>query len=185
VESTIPRGRLINFCHELARICAIPFNFVLRLYFSYPACDPNHETVICPVDRNTLSIVHRMARYVYSEADAGYIPGTIELGKTIGELIEMRDGLTADQAHLHYQLVGPNSVMLPTPSLLRCLYVEFAKPFYLYQTFILWTWFNYWYYHMALIATFVRLIGGSITAAFQYKTDSTLYKLSLADGEVE
>jgi hypothetical protein len=185
VESTLPKSRITIICHELVRIGAIPVNVFLRFYFSYAEYTSNYETIICPVDQKTYSVVHRMARYVYSETDSSFIPGTIELGKKIGELLEMRNGLTNKQAHVHYQLVGPNCVQLPKPSLLLCLYIEFAKPFYLYQTFILWTWFNFYYYHMALIATFVRIIGGSITGVFQYKTEATLYKLSHADGNVE
>jgi hypothetical protein len=185
VESTIPQSQITRICHAFVRNAAIPINFTLRLYFSYPKYNPNYETVYCTVDQKTYSFVHRMSRYVFSETDSSFIPGTIELGKTIGELMEMREGLTSDQAHVHYKLVGPNCVQLPKPSLLWCLYTEFAKPFYLYQTFILWTWFNFWYYHMALIATFVRIVGGTVTGVFKFKTDSTLYRLSTVDGDLE
>jgi hypothetical protein len=29
---------------------------------------------------------------------------------------------------------------LPKPQFLRCLYKEVSKPFYTYQTFLIWTW---------------------------------------------
>jgi len=40
------------------------------------------------------------------------------------------------------------------------VFEEFSKGFYTYQIFMAWTWFNFSYWHMGLINTFVFSLGG-------------------------
>lgn len=174
-----------KFFDEIARFLWLPFKVALCFFFSCKETPPECELVYCQVDPTSFSFIFRMGRYVYSESDGVYIPGVLDLGTTLGEYLDMRDGLTVDQARLHYQLVGPNILVLEKPVLWRCLYNEFSKTFYLYQTFMLWTWFNYWYYHMALIATVVRVIGGTVVGIFQYQSDCVMYKLTEIEGNAE
>lgn len=162
-----------------------PVNAVLRRYFSAEPTIPGYESIWCKVDKNTLSFYCRMCRYVYSEHDAKFVPGSVEVGKTVGDFYQLRSGLSTSDAQHNSFIVGPNTIMLEKPSLLKCIWIEFSKPFYVYQTFIVWTWFNYWYYHVALIATIVRLIGGTMTASFQYMNDSILYQLTKVEGTAE
>jgi hypothetical protein len=184
VETIAPKkGK--SYCDELARALWLPFHVILSFYFSYRPTPPDCETVYCPVDSRTFSFHFHMGRYVYSESDGMYIPGVLELGTTIGDFLDMRPGLTVDQAGLHYQLVGANIIPLEKPNLFKSLYKEFSQTFYLYQTFMLWTWFNYWYYHMALISTVVRLIGGTVVGVFQYQSDCVMHKLSEVEGIAE
>jgi Cation transporter/ATPase, N-terminus len=166
-----------------------PIDSVFRMIFSYPYGIPGYDTTFCPVsmDRSTgtRSILHRMRRYVYDEETGGFVPFTLVVGTTFGELLDQINGLTEEEVTLRRGHAGPNVIPLPKPSIIGCIYNEFSKSFYIYQNFILWAYANFFYYYMAITHTFVRVGGGLVVAYFQYVNESTLYKLARVEGSVE
>ena len=158
-----------------------PFDCFYRMIFSYPTSEKNYETLYCKVykDRyncNNNYFYCRMGRYSYSDIHSKYIPGTFNIGNTIGDYIKQHNGLSIDEANSRLQLVGPNIIPMDKPTLLNELYKEFSKSYYVYQNFMMWTWFPYWFYYMGIVNTTVRLVGGCIVATFQYRSNSTLYR---------
>lgn len=144
--------------------------------------------ILCKVDRvdtNVPSFYCRMGRYVFSVDQGKFIPGRIEVGTTIAELLSKSSGLTSEQAVANFQLVGPNIIPVEKPTVIGSIFKEFSKTFYIYQNFMVWTWFPYWFYYMALVNTSVRVTGGLIVASFQHVSDCVLYKLSNVEGQVE
>jgi hypothetical protein len=133
----------------------------------------------------TRSILHRMRRYVYDDETEGFVPGVFSVGTTIGDLIDQKGGLSLDIALERRGLAGPNVIPLERPTILGSIYKEFCKTFYIYQSYMVWTWFNFFYYDMALVNTGVRLTGGLVVAYFQYVSDSVLHQLSYVHGDVE
>jgi hypothetical protein len=166
-----------------------PIDCIFRSIFSHPYDRPGLETSFCPVEidgvTGTRSMLHRMRRYVYDDETDGFIPGVFSVGTTIGDLIDQKDGLPLDIALERRGLAGPNVIPLERPTILGSIYKEFCKTFYIYQSYMVWTWFNFFYYDMALVNTGVRLTGGLVVACFQYVSDSILHQLSHVDGDVE
>jgi hypothetical protein len=107
------------------------------------------------------------------------------VGNTIGDLLSKGDGLTTEQAEASYNIVGPNIIPIEKPTVLGSLYKEFSKTFYIYQNFMVWSWYPYWNQQLACVQTVVRLIGGVTVATFQHRSDSVVHKLSLVEGEME
>lgn len=181
---SIASGRM-KWGDILVRTIWAPIDRAYHIIFSYPLTPNDYETTYCPVDNKTRSFYHRMGRYVFNDIEEKYVPASMKIGNTIEELSKWKEGLTSKQVNLHQAHVGPNVISIPKPNWFHTVYIEFSKPFYLYQTFILWTWFNYWYFQMALVGTITRFIGGLTVASFQYDNDRQLYKLSCVHGNCE
>jgi Cation transporter/ATPase, N-terminus len=171
-----------------ARLWA-PLDMVLRTIFSYPYDRPGLETVFCPVTvdaaTGTRSILHRMRRYVYDEDSNCFIPCSMSVGTTFGDLLKQVSGLSAEQASERLGRQGPNVIPLPEPSVVGSLYKEFSKNFYLYQNFCIWAYANYDYWYMALVYTVCRFAGAFVVVYFQHRSDSLLYNLSHVQGTAE
>lgn len=165
-----------------------PFELCLRGFFSYPNRKPGYRMVYCKVDTDdstdTRGFYYCMRRFVYDEETNSFVPGTMEVGETLGDFLEQTHGLSSDEALRRFSRTGPNSIQMKKPTVLGCIGREFSKPFYLYQNFMVWTWFPYWYYYMAIINTFVRVSAGIVVGVFQYMSDSVLYQISHMEGQV-
>jgi hypothetical protein len=176
-----------SFVEYMAQNLWCPFNFLLCMIFSYPGTQTGFEVLYCKVDvedTNIPSFNCRMGRYVYSTKDEKYVPSTIEVGKTIGDFLMQRSGLSTTQATTNYHLVGPNALPLEKPTIIRNIVKEFSNTFYLYQNFLIWTWFPFWYYYMGIVTTCIRVTGGLVAASFQHINDSMLYKLAMTEGQI-
>jgi P-type E1-E2 ATPase len=93
--------------------------------------------------------------------------------------------LSEAEAEEARSLVGENAVHLTEPTLARCVVREFSKPFYVYQTFMMWSWFNFYFWHMALIQTCVRVVGGLTVALVTYRNEANLFRLGNVSGHVK
>lgn len=176
-----------SFAASFVRLFWYPFDFLFRLLFSYPSLKPGFQTYYCKVDaaeNSFRSFYCQMGRYVYNASEKKYIPGTMHVGTTVGDFLSKKTGLTTEQANDNYNLVGPNIIPIEKPTIYKCIVKEFSKTFYVYQNFLVWSWFPYWYYFMAIINTFLRLTGGLIGATSQYLSESVSYKLSSDEGQV-
>lgn len=166
-----------------------PFDFCLRVVYSYPYKKPGYETVFCPVETDDATgkrgFYYRMRRFVYDDHDgktSSFQPGTISIGKTLGDMLDQRNGLSSDEAKKRLGLTGPNRIPMRKPTIFGSIVQEFSKPFYLYQNFMVWSWAPYWYYYMAIVNSIVRVAGGVIVGVFQYMSDSNLYQISQMQG---
>jgi hypothetical protein len=69
--------------------------------FSYPFTESGerHQVVYCPVDPHTSIVVfcHRMQRYMYDAETSKFVPGTLNLGRTFGDLLDQFRGLKTDE----------------------------------------------------------------------------------------
>jgi hypothetical protein len=87
----------------------------------------------------------RFRRYIYDETLQKFIPGFMDVtqDKSIGSWLDtsyLHQGLSHEEAARRLGVVGPNVLDLKKPTILSSILNEFSKPFYLYQTFMVWTW---------------------------------------------
>jgi Cation transporter/ATPase, N-terminus len=74
---------------------------------------------------------------------SAFVPGEIHVGRTIQEISDSATkayGLTNKQVRRRQNRVGGNEMKMEKPSLTGSLYIEFCKPFYIYQIFMIWSW---------------------------------------------
>ena len=162
----------------------------------------------------TRYIYFRFRRFVYDAASNKFVPGSwdVQEGVKIGDWLDssyLHQGLSKDEAVKRRGIVGPNVLELKKPTVIGSIYTEFSKTFYLYQTFMVWTWGKitnypdkriilhsltclhtvtsgpYWYYYMAIVNTCIRVTGGIVVGVFQYMSDKNLYQLMKMYGTVE
>jgi hypothetical protein len=125
----------------------------------------------------------RFRRFIYDAALKTYVTGScdVQKGMLIGEWLDssyMRQGLSQDEAVKRLGIVGPNVLKLKKPTFIRSMYTEFSKPFYLYQTFMVWTWGK------IASTSFRRLILYLLTSirsvwSFQHRSGTTTWQLSI------
>jgi Cation transporter/ATPase, N-terminus len=127
----------------------LPFDVTLRTVFSYyHDRDGTTTTKLCPVTTDpttgTKGFYHNMRRYVspkqLSSEDAGdYVPGYFSVGSTIADFLQQTSGLRTSDVEERMGLVGPNVISMKKPTVLKSLYKEFNKAFYVYQNFMVCT----------------------------------------------
>lgn len=126
-----------------------------------------------------------MRRYVYNVKAVGFIPGSMNVGTTIGNFLSQVEGLTSDKVARRVGLAGPKFIKMKEPTIHGSILKEFSKGFYVYQTFMVWVYGPYWYYFMMIVHTIVRVCCGVVVGVFQFMSDSVLQKLSLVEGNIE
>ena len=87
----------------------------------------------------------RFRRFVYDDASNKFMAGSWDVSKgvNIGEWLDssyLHQGLSKDEAVKRLGFVGPNVLKLKKPTVIGSIFTEFSKSFYLYQTFLVWTW---------------------------------------------
>ena len=87
----------------------------------------------------------RFRRYIYDETLQKFIPGFMDVtqDKSISSWLDksyLHQGLSHEEATRRLGVVGPNVLDLKKPTILMSILTEFSKLFYLYQTFMVWTW---------------------------------------------
>jgi hypothetical protein len=165
-----------------------PIETFLNVLFSIPHNKVGYESTFCAIefsiDHGSRSLYHRMQRYVFDETCGEFVPSFMSIGRTFGDFLCCTSGLTTDEAMTRLKIVGPNMISMSKPTVFHAIYKEFSKPFYVYQNFMVWTWAPYYYYYMAIVDTVVRVAGGLMSAAYQYRSDSSLHKISCVEGSV-
>ena len=172
---------------RMASLLWAPFNFILMFLFSYPHAIPGTVTNFCEVESDGInrSFYHRMRRYVYNAEVVGFVPGSMNIGTTIGDFLDQVQGLTSDEVARRGGLAGPNVIKIKAPTIHGSMLKEFSKGFYIFQTFMVWAYGPFWYYYMMIVHTVVRVSSGIVVGVFQFMSDSVLHKLSLVEGNVE
>lgn len=107
-------------------------------------------------------IEYELRRFAYDESVGLFLP--MKFPEWTMSMICNAKGLTTDQAHELSSRVGENYIKLEVPWLITAVFSEFSKPFYIYQWFIMqtWYWFDYW--HMGLMTTVIAAGGGLVIA---------------------
>jgi predicted P-type ATPase len=136
-------------------------------------------------DGSTRYIVFRFRRYNLCENL--FVPGMLQDLNYVKDIVaaDSSSGLAASQIKAKRRVVGENSITMEKPSFLRCLKREFSKPFYTYQTFMVWAWFPLWYYYMAFTWMALIITAALVVTYFQFRNESNLYKITEIVGDVK
>lgn len=113
----------------------------------------SYERTVCKVkvEGGIRHFYFRLRRYNFDEETGVFIPGRCSPGSKIGDFIEGKAGLTVNQTSSLMNVVGENRIYMKKPNFFLTIIREFSKPFYIYQLFMIWTWFPLWYYYMACV----------------------------------
>lgn len=145
-------------------------NKVFAFIFSDVTYNPNGTYTYCPVSIDPISgsklFYFRQCRYILNSESGLFEAGSVTVGKSIGDLMNAKGGLTSSEVLERTAIVGTNTIPFKKPSLIRSIIDTFKQPFYTYQNFMVWTWFPFYYYYMAFIHTVVRLGGGLVTGMY-------------------
>eukprot|EP00934_Nitzschia_sp_Nitz4_P008467 Nitzschia sp. Nitz4//scaffold97_size77645//7752//12969//NITZ4_005511-RA/size77645-processed-gene-0.50-mRNA-1//-1//CDS//3329560635//8457//frame0 len=144
--------------------------------------------VVCPVLSGTgaksyFTFLFRR----YNLTGDSFVPGTWNVGDSIEQILTHKSttGLTAEEVTERVNVVGKNQIEMNKPTFWNCLYKELAKPFYTYQSFMVWSWFPFWYFYMAIVWTFVIMTGALTVTYFQYRNETNLFRITKQVGKVE
>jgi hypothetical protein len=143
----------INCMHSISACFHSVMSFLYSDTSQHPAEGSHHQVTFCQVrvDEKTGSryFYFRMRRYIFDSETNRFVLGcwNVTEDTTIGQWMDkdfLHRGISDDEAIKRFGFVGPNILDLKKPTILRSIISEFAKPFYLYQNFMVWTWFPYW-----------------------------------------
>ena len=95
-------------------------------------------------ENDTRFFVFFLRRYYFDEKEGKFVPGSLSIGQSLGDVLDQSDGLSAELVSRNRAIVGYNTIEMKTPNIFRTIFNEFAKPFYTYQLFMVWTWFPLW-----------------------------------------
>jgi cation-transporting ATPase 13A3/4/5 len=138
------------------------FNLFMGTFICYHDKRVPGAATFCAVSTTAglRSFTYQLRQFVYDEKLEAFVPAVILLPTTCQELVEKRAGLSTEEAAKRLGFVGPNVIAVPPPSIAKEFTKEFSRGFYIYQTFMVWTWWNFAYYHMGFILAFVFVSGG-------------------------
>jgi hypothetical protein len=119
---------------------SLPFSRILRALFPNPHDVPGKKGSFCRVSLDKVSgrrwITYRLRRYVFESSIGGFAPGFIDVGKKLTDFTVQADGLSTNEAARRMGIVGLNKAMIPKPTFLSSLVVEYFRLFYIYQVCI-------------------------------------------------
>jgi len=163
-------------------------DYVFNLFFAFLYSDvtlPSNikgSWTVCPVsltDDGQRVITYQLRVLVFDEASGAFVPLPPDVPITIPELVAKGLGEGIAPAHVARirSRVGSNTIDVARPEIFATLVEEFTKPFYTYQMFMAWTWFNFSYWHMGVVYMIAFAISGLIVAKTTYTNRFLLYKL--------
>ena len=96
---------------------------------------------IRPVERSddgTLFFIFRFRRYNL-DGDK-FSPGVVEVGETMQDILnaDKPEGLSSEDVFARRRIVGSNKIEMEKPSFLKIFRKETSKPFYTYQSYMIW-----------------------------------------------
>jgi hypothetical protein len=186
-DRTVDDGKGV---HKLTAFLSTLYRFftaVMRFIFSDVNTRLHGEITYCPVieENGIRYFIFRLRRYIYDEETLKFEPGNFTVGTTLGDFIAAKNGLSTPEVSNVRRHVGPNTIDIKKPFILRSIMQEFSKPFYTYQLFMIWAWFPFNYYFMAIVQSCVILSGGFSVSYFSYRNERNLYRLSKVSGNVQ
>lgn len=81
----------------------------------------------------------RLRRYNYDPSKDEFVPGYWDMGNSVRDLLDAKDGLHAPDVEERKQAIGPNSIRMKKPRWIRTVTEEFSNSYYTYQNFIIWS----------------------------------------------
>ena len=112
----------------------------------------NSSVTFCKVrlDKTTETryFYFRFRRFIFDTSLNTFVAGdwNVTENATIGKWLDkayLHQGISNDEAVVRRGIVGPNVLDLKKPTLVGSIFAEFSKTFYIYQTFLVWTWGKY------------------------------------------
>ena len=149
VDTHYQTKRIVKLLSSMESVFRRVLSFLYSDVSRHPAIGSRMKVTLCKVreDKKTGSryFYFRMRRYILDETEKKFIPGRWNANEepTIGEWLDkscMHQGLSHEEASKRLAIVGPNVLDLKKPTIIQSILNEFAKPFYLYQNFMVWTW---------------------------------------------
>jgi hypothetical protein len=207
-ETISLKQRQISFSVRCTSWLSYPLSALRRTLLPIPGHAPGKCAIFCRVSLDKSSgnrwISYQLRRYVFDPISGGYMPGYINVGKTLGDFAAQAQGLSTHEAVKRTGIVGLNKAMMSKPTFVSSLAAEFSKKFYVYQvfilwalfynfdnrltllffqkSFILWTWFINFYFPSGIFLTVLRIAAGMLSAYFRWTGDTSLYKLTQVEG---
>jgi hypothetical protein len=74
--------------------------------------------------------------YNFDLSSGEFVPGECFVGKTIGDLVEAKVGLSDADVEIRLSVIGPNSIPMKPPNYVKSFIKEFSGIFYLYQNYL-------------------------------------------------
>eukprot|EP00808_Paulinella_micropora_P026704 g73567.t1 len=125
-----------------------------------------------------------LCQYILDTDTGVFKAGKVNMGDTLKDLTENTLGLSNLEVLDRRAMVGPNEVRMRDPSFFTSLVEEFSKIFYVYQNMMAWSWFNFAYWHMGIVNTFVYITGGISVAWYSYLNEKSLSTLTKIEGRI-
>lgn len=116
-------------------------NSIMRFIFSdVDEVPEGWQKVYCRVrtEGNIRYFYYKLRRYTFDPDANAFIPNEWKVGATIGEIDKARKGLSESDVEKRLLAVGPNSIYVKKPSIIKSLYRQFSGKFYTYQYYIIW-----------------------------------------------
>jgi hypothetical protein len=93
------------------------------------------------------------------------------------------NGLSTQEVETRYRAVGKNVMEMDTPSIAGIFVDEIAKPFYLYQIYILWFWASVEYLSGTVMIWAMVLLTACIISWFRFRGAQVLHRISHVNDE--
>ncbi|KAJ2827433.1 hypothetical protein IWW50_001891, partial [Coemansia erecta] len=139
------------------------------------------EYTTCPIERTSEGrayFTYQCTRYVLDEQTKQYAPYEFDLGTSHRGLIDQASGLSSTDAAYRLELVGPNFIEVKVPNILGAFVREFLSFFYIYQLMILWVYYIYAYWQVALVDNGVILLSATIKVVLRVQSERRLKKMA-------
>ena len=70
-----------------------------------------------------------------------FVPGHWNTGKYVEDILaaDTSEGLSSEEVEVRRRIVGPNKIEMEKPTFWKTMKEEFSKPFYTYQSFMIWS----------------------------------------------
>jgi magnesium-transporting ATPase (P-type) len=92
-------------------------------------------------------------------------------------------GLSTQEVETRYRAVGKNAMEMDPPSIVGIFVDEIAKPFYLYQIYILWFWASVEYLSGTIMIWAMVLLTACIVSWFRFRGAQVLHRISHVNDE--
>lgn len=182
-----PDPKYIVMLRYMGHLALAIMNGIMARLFGVPVRG-NGKMQYLPVKTDKMTgtryFVFQFRRYNYNSEIETFENGYLKVVHNLGDVLDANEGLSTTEVERRLRIVGPNMIEMQKPNLVLSILSEFAKTFYCYQLFMLWTWMPLYYYYMGLIHGTCVVLGGLTAAYFHFRNELNLFKLSHIDGEI-
>ncbi|KAI7886821.1 HAD-like protein [Lichtheimia hyalospora FSU 10163] len=135
--------------------------------------------------------VYQCTRYLYNPDTRHFSPYAFNLGQQCNELAKQNHGLTSDEAFRRQEMIGTNFIEVYVPHFMMALLREATSFFYIYQFTILWLFYYYDYWQVAIADTGVIFLSALFKVIVRLRAEKRIKSMAeftdninlLRDGE--